>query len=1379
MPSQSTTDKPTQAPPPDKTAKGTQRPQPNEKARRSRRRRPPRSAKANASTKSSGAAQPTKPQQAPSAQPAKPRATDTDLKALLPRCMLQDRVRLARQLRQAKQRGGLKDQDRQRLEEQARKSVQLLDRRRLGKPKITYPDELPIAACKDEIRQAIEQHPVIIIAGETGSGKTTQLPKICLEAGRGIEAKIACTQPRRVAALSVSRRIASELDAVWGREVGCKIRFQDQTAPETYIKMMTDGMLLAEIQQDRRLLEYDTIIVDEAHERSLNIDFLLGYLKVLRQQRPDLKIIITSATIDTEAFSQAFDGAPIIEVSGRVFPVDVHYWPLEEMMGNRGDYTFVDASIEAVEQVLAESDRGDILVFMPSERDIRETRERLEGRRFRNAEVVPLFGRLTAAEQQRVFAPKGPRRIVVATNIAETSLTIPRVRYVIDPGLARISRYNPRTQTQRLPIEPISQSSANQRKGRCGRVEGGICIRLYSEEEFQAKPEYTQPEIQRANLADVILRMLALRLGAVETFPFIDPPKLQAIRGGYQLLEELGALDADKHLTRLGRSMARLPIAPTVSRMLLQAQEEGALSEVLVIAAAISIQDPRERPLEQQEEADQMHKPFQHPDSDFLAFLNIWNAYHDQWDQLRTQSQMRKFCRQHFLSFMRMREWRDIYAQLSSTLRDIGGFRLNKQPAEYEAIHRSLLSGLLSNIALKKEHNFYQAARSREVMIFPGSGLFERKVKRPSANSKGGAQAEDNSKTPAWMMAAEMVETSRLFARTVARIQSSWLPDLGEHLCRSSYNEPFWNARSGRVLVRERLSLYGLEVLVRNAPYSRVDPKAATEIFIREALVGDEIRASHPFLEHNRKLRDKIETWQTRQRSYDGFDVDQALFEFYQRHLDEVSSVHDLNRLIKDKRGENPRFLFADEDELLDGRDTQLDRQAFPDQLKLDGQVLPLEYAYKPGQEEDGITVKMPYKLIHAIDPEVLDWLVPGLLEEKVICLLRSLPKTLRKTLVPIPQTARHIAAHMRPMQSSFLASLAAFLQSEYRLTVKRGDWKIDALPDHLRMRIAVQGDEEKTLVAGRELSELVGRLEKHDTPVELDAWKKEAGRWERNGVERWDMGDLPEMVQVADVSGVPLYGFPGLQHSAEGVDVRLFKSRDEAEVASRVGLLQLYGLTLGAELAWLQRELQELSHLKDLYRSLGTVQEFKADAFAHLEQYLFHREPILPLHEAAFTKGLEQARTRLKGLGARFVEQIENLLQLRRQITLCKRPYPTLSDDVERLVPKGFLLHTPHMRLPHLSRYLRAVLLRAERVQLDPRKDAQRAAQIEPYHDKVTALLKEELPPGSPRRLAVEEFRWMVEEFRVSVFAQELGTDHPISAKRLDKKLEALEHLA
>ena len=1277
--------------------------------------------------------------------------------------MLQDRVRIQRRL---KRRRRLDAKEIKRYLKQARNSARVLEKRRKHRPLPTYPPDLPITDRKDEILAAIKANPVVIIAGETGSGKSTQLPKICLEAGMGQDARIGVTQPRRVAALSIARRIAEELDVTYGRDIGSKIRFRDQTAPETCIKVMTDGMLLAETQTDADLLEYDTIIVDEAHERSLNIDFLLGYLRLLRRKRPELKVVITSATIDTETFSKAFDGAPIIEVSGRMFPVEVRYWPLDELMQDRGDYTYIDATIDAAAKILEESQQGDLLVFMPSERDIRETRERLEGRKLRGVEILPLFGRLAASEQQRIFSPGDNRRVVVATNIAETSLTIPRIRYVIDAGLARLSRYNPRTHTQRLPIEAISQSSARQREGRCGRVSDGICVRLYSEQDFLSRPEYTQPEIQRANLAEVILRMINLNLGEIEAFPFIDPPSKQAIAGGLQLLRVLNALDDDRKLTRTGRDMARLPIDPTVSRMLLQAREEHALTEVLVIASAISVQDPRERPLEKQAEADQMHRQFHDINSDFLAYLKIWRAYHNQMEN-SSQNQLRKFCRAHYLSYMRMREWRDIHAQIKESLREIKGFRFNNEPAAYDAIHRSVITGLLSSVAKKTEGNIYQAARNREVMLFPGSGLFQRDRNRRKEGPEGDGRNKD--KTPGWIVAAEMVETSRLFARTVARVQPEWIEALGSHLYRASYDQPYFNARSGRVLVREKLNFFGLELLTRRIPYNRIDADGATEIFIREALVPGAVRTSHGFLERNARLCQKLETWQSRTNSARaaGVDVEQAACKFYAERLVGVSSLHDLNRFLKDKPD---GYLLMEEEDLLGASCSAFDEEAFPDAFDFDGKELALRYAYRPGQDEDGLTLAVPYKLIQAVDPEVLEWLVPGLLQEKVTFLLRSLPKSIRKELVPIPDKAKAIASELKRTHPTFLESLQDHVYQRYRVPIRSSDWNIEDLPEHLRMRIEVQGTDERPLAAGRDLRQLTQKLEQHDTPAELDAWQEAAQEWDCE-VTTWDFGELPEQVEVTRVGGVPIYGWPCLVRENTQVFLRLCKSRPEAEARSRDGFYGICALALSDEMTWLKRELKDLARFKDLHKV--SPQELRQQALVHLEQYLFRREKILPLRKRDYEEAIKLAQTQLFGLAPRFMSQIDGLFKARSDILLSGLTYGELDQDLNRLLPDDFLVHVPYEQLDHLHRYLKTVRLRAERAKTDPRKDAQKAELVRVYQRQFEQLASEDSSPE--RVVSIGELRWMLEEYRVSVFAQELGTAQPISSKRLDKKIDLI----
>jgi len=1234
------------------------------------------------------------------------------------------------------------------------------------RPAISYPSDLPILTRKDEILEAIRRHPVVIVAGETGSGKTTQLPKICLEAGRGTAGMIGCTQPRRIAALSVSRRIAEELGVTWGREVGCKIRFTDETSPDTCIKLMTDGILLAEIQSDPDLRVYDTILIDEAHERSLNIDFLLGYLRRLRSRRPDLKIVVTSATIDVEAFSTAFDHAPVIEVSGRMFPVEIRHCPMEELARGDEDYTYIDAALHAVDTVMTETPTGDVLVFMPTEKDIHETRRRLEGRAYRHTEVLPLFGRLTVADQQRVFSSRPGRRIVVATNIAETSLTIPHIRYVIDTGLARISRYNPRNHTQRLPVESVSQSSARQRAGRCGRVSGGVCIRLYGEKDLLARPLYTPPEIQRADLSEVVLRMLALRLGDVYTFPFLDPPRKQAIQSGFQKLEELGALDAQQRLTPMGRAMARLPVPPTVSRMLLQAQKEGALRETLVVAAGISIQDPRVRPVDQQKNADTEHRKFAHPESDFLSLLNIWNTYHETLEHLQTQSAMHRFCRTHFLAYNRMREWRDVYEQLRRALRETG-IRADTPTATYEAVHRSILTGLLSSIAEKKEANLYRAAHGREVVLFPGSVLFYRKPGKETPETKTSSRAPDKTPTPAWIVAGEIVETSRLFARTAARIDPRWIAELGRHRCRPSYTDPRWDRATGRVVVMETLTLYGLQISRKSVSYDKIDPVQATEIFVQEALINEDITVSYPFLEHNQKVRHQVETFLLRQRTASWGDIDTAARDFYLARLAGVSCIADLNRKIK--TSVDPRFLLMQDTDLTRGQTVSVDPEDFPDHVLVEGEKLPLVYACRPGHPEDGVTLTMPFKLSHFIAPETLDWLVPGLLPEKIEALLRTLPQRFRKMLVPVPDTARRIADEIEPSRRSLRETLNEHLKHRYKLVVTEDDWREGTLPEYLRMRVRITDPEGNPVFEGRDLKTL-HTASTQTSPEESSVWTREAEKWERHDLRGWTCGDLPERVEIARTGALPLFGFPGLQTDGPLVHTRLFRDPLQAMAETRKGLVRLGEIALQTELAWLRRDLKTLRDLPELCVRVGGSEILQGTAYRHLLRALFERETLHPLTTARFTEDIEKARGLLKGLPAWFVDQMRQISAAFRDARKIK--YEGIEQDINRLVPPDFLDHTPTVGLPHLIRYIRAVGIRAERAAADTAKDRRKAEQVAPFANALARLEKR----TDIDMQALDAYRRMVEEYRVSVFAQELGTSEPVSEKRLFLLLKQCE---
>jgi ATP-dependent helicase HrpA len=1372
-----------------------------------------------------------------------------EIRRLLPQAMLHDWVRLGSRLVRL-----LRDQRHpathdailNRLLDQARASVALREQRRQAAPVVSYPENLPITARKDEIVQTIRSRQVVVIAGETGSGKTTQIPKMCLEAGLGIEAKIGCTQPRRIAALSISRRVAEELNLSWGREVGCKIRFDDRSSPETYIKLMTDGILLAEVQGDPLLSEYNAIIVDEAHERSLNIDFLLGYLKGLLVKRPELKLVITSATIDTAAFSQAFDNAPVIEVSGRLYPVEVVYAPFDATSEESGDVTYIDAAVRAAEQVLCEPGDGDALIFMPSERDIRETADLLKGRFADMAEIIPLFGRLSSGDQQRVFSPCPQRKIVVATNIAETSLTIPGIRYVIDSGLARISRYNPRSRTKRLPIEPVAQSSANQRKGRCGRVRNGVCIRLYPEEDFASRPPFAQPEIQRANLAEVILRMKAFRLGEIETFPFINPPTPAAIQGGYKLLQELGALDEARELTPLGRDLARLPIDPTLGRMLLQAEHEQAARELLIIAAGLSIQDPRERPLDQKDAATAAHQRFTHPQSDFLSLLNLWNAVHDQWETLRTQNQRRKFCKASFLSYVRMREWQDLHAQLRDALEDLGRWQWNDQPATYAAIHRSILAGLLGHVAIRNDRNVYRGAGNRDLNVFPGSALYFRGEKKKPKGAARGREPEPKEPAaapgpqPEWVVAGEIVETSQLFARTLAGIEPEWIVDLAPHLIKTTHHNPHWSVNAGRVLAEEKVWLYGLEVRSRQVAYGNINPKEATALFLRSALVEEDLLPEPPrsrretdenkltnsqllaaareerpklpavyqFLEQNRQVRQKIETWQTRMRRHDLADVDEALLRFYAQRIENVSSVHELNRFLRGQT--DPGFLCVTEADLVGDATLSYDAEAFPDAVPLGNREVPLSYAYSPGEDHDGVTVQLDVGLAQTVAPSLVEWAVPGLREAQVAELLRALPKALRRQLMPFPEKVAEIARDLAPGGASLKHDLSRFIRQRYGIEVPVSAWPADAVPVHLRPRIEILGHDQKPVGIGRDLGQLRKALEQVQVKAEPKgdppAWKQLTDRWERFGLTSWSVADLPERVESAAPGEKPLYAWPGLDLDEGHVNLRLFRSSEAARRASLPAVQRLVELALAKDFAWLQKDLRMLARLEPLLAGLTTSDQLQASALANLRRYVLPGEPLPQLTEAHFRAAVEQARQRLPGLVAQLLDRTEAILKIRQEIrrrfarpaapagagsrtlsdlrqlgatTPAPAAKPSLAEmELAALLPGDFLERIAFERLPHIPRYLKALLTRAERAALNPLKDQERARQLVPYCE-AWLRLQAAADQSAAYRRQVEEFRWMLEEFKVSLFAQELGTAMPVSPKRLDQHLEAIRMLA
>ncbi len=1247
---------------------------------------------------------------------------------------------------------------------------------------IPYPDGLPIVAQKEKIIKAINGHQVIIVSGDTGSGKTTQLPKMCLEAGRGIQRIIGCTQPRRLAATAMAARLAEELEpAGCSGLVGHKIRFQDRTSSRTRIKFMTDGILLAETRQQKKLVAYDTLIIDEAHERSLNIDFLLGYLKQLLAHRKNLKLIITSATIDTGKFSRHFNNAPVIEVSGRAHPVEVRYLPRDR---DDQDSTPVELAVAAITGLRRRDRPGDILVFMPTERDIRETVETLgqglkdhSGRGRAGAWsdsplVLPLFGRLPPRDQQRIFRPARVEKIVIATNVAETSITVPGIRYVIDTGLARIPMYSPRARTMRMPVSPISRASCDQRKGRCGRVGPGTCIRLYSEEEYEGRPEFTLPEIKRSDLAEVILRMLSLKLGDPAGFPFIDPPTRRAIRDGYNLLTELGAIrtEGGKHyLTARGRLMARLPIGPRLARQLIEAQEHNALRQVQIIVAALAGQDPRLRPAEHGAEADRAQQRFRVPGSDFLSYLSIWEAFHAV-AQKKSRSRARRFCKTHFLSYQRMREWQDIHDQLSTILID-EGFQYNRRPASPGAIHQAMLSGLLRNIGLKKAKNIYQGTQGKELMIFPGSSQF---------NSAG-----------TWIMAAELVETSRLFARTVANINPDWLVPIGGELCRYSYSSPRWEKKRGQVVADEKITLFGLTLVAgRRVNYKKVGPKAraeAHEIFIRSALVQGELGGSFPFLEHNLKLAADLEKMEHRLRLRGVMVDEQTVFEFYHQRLPDIHDRQGLNRQIKEK---GDRFLRMTRDDLVNELPDQERLEQFPGNMLVGELKLALKYCFEPGTAEDGVTVTLPVDLVGRIDPALFDRLVPGLLVEKITFLLKGLPKALRRQLVPIPRTAADLAAGISGSRAPLLPDLERAIHKKYRLRVDRSDWPVpDSLPLHLRTRFELVDRKGKILKSGRDLNEMSNQARIAPTTPAVDLLPAALRRkWERTGIIDWDFAGLPDKIPVSDQQNKLLgFAYPALVETENRtVAIRLVGDREHCRRLTRQGILALYQRRFPGQFRALKKECRAfLNNKKDwpLLEGLAEGKQFREELFQFMLVEIFSCGPGLIHGQEEFLAKIEQVRQAgLLLLAAGLMKQIRELLGERRAfLDLINKyqaaiPARTFQDHLARILPPDFLRTWSETQIINGIRYCKGLQIRVERARLDPKKDAAKASRLAPFVARLREIEsgRRDASPECAARLA--EFQEMIEEFRISLFAPELKTAYPVSAKRLEKKWQELD---
>jgi ATP-dependent RNA helicase HrpA len=1227
---------------------------------------------------------------------------------------------------------------------------------------ITYPPELPVSQRRGEIAEAIRDHQVVVVAGETGSGKTTQLPKICLELGRGSQGMIGHTQPRRLAARTVAERIAAELRTPLGQLVGYQVRFTDRVGPGTRVKLMTDGILLAELARDRTLRRYDTIIIDEAHERSLNVDFLLGYLARLLPRRPELKLIVTSATIDPERFSRHFGGAPVVEVSGRTYPVEVRYRPLGEDPTDDRDQT--QGILDAVDELCREGP-GDILVFLSGEREIRDTAEALRGHRFPRSpggvEVLPLYARLAAADQHRVFQAHGGRRVVLATNVAETSLTVPGIRYVVDPGTARISRYSHRSKVQRLPIEPISQASAEQRKGRCGRTSDGICIRLYGSEDFAGRPEFTDPEILRTNLASVILQMTSLRLGDMAAFPFIDPPDRRSVKDGVDLLGELGALD-DGRLTRLGRQLARVPADPRLARMLLEAGRRDCAREVLVIVAALSIQDPRERPADRQEAADEQHRRFADKGSDFLTWLNLWRYLHERQAEL-SSNQFRKLCRAEFLNYLRVREWQDLHGQLRAVARDLG-IKLNRAEAHPDPVHTALLAGLLSHIGLKQgDTREYLGARGTRFAIFPGSALAR--------------------KPPQWVMAAELVETSRLWGREAARIEPEWAEALAGHLVKRTYAEPHWSRSRGAVLASERVTLYGVPIVAeRQVNYGRIDPAASRELFLRHALVEGDWDTGHDFFARNRRLLAEVEELEHRARRRGIVVDDHALFDFYDRRVpDEVVSARHFDTWWKQASRDTPDLLDFERSMLIEQEAGTPDAGDYPDTWTQDGHRLRLTYQFEPGSDADGVTVHVPLAVLNQVDPDGFDWQVPGLRQELVTELIRSLPKAIRRSFIPAPNWAASVLERIGPGDGPLLEALARELERAGPVEVPPGAFDLAKVPGHLRMTFRVvdrRGRGPARVVGeGKDLDQLKARL----APRMRAALAAAAPGLERDRVTTWDLGDLPRVVEEGRAGRV-VKGFPALVAEGGKVALRLLETEDEQAAAMAAGTRRLLLEAVPSPVKYvLARQSNQAKLTLSRYRH-GSATDLFADCLAAAADDLIAANGGPAWDEPGFRRLLDAVRAGLADATLEVVSGVERVLSVAGEVEgrLAELTNPAFSPaaadlraQLDALVYPGWVTATGRARLPDIHRYLRAMVHRLDRLPGDLARDADNMATVA----RITTAWNEALGHSLTARRdpALAEIRWMLEELRVSLFAQSLGTPYPVSEKRVLRAIERI----
>ncbi len=1277
-------------------------------------------------------------------------------------------------------------------------------------PPITFPEELPVSGKRADIAAVLQAHQVIIVCGETGSGKTTQLPKICLELGRGLNGLIGHTQPRRIAASSTAKRIAQELGSPLGEHVGFKVRFTDTLSKGAWIKLMTDGILLAETQTDPLLRQYDTIIIDEAHERSLNIDFLLGYLKQLLPKRPDLKVIITSATIDADRFARHFGTAdrpaPVIEVSGRLYQVELRYRPVDstdkseikavpsQAQRERGQRDLMDAVVEAVDE-LARIGSGDVLVFLPGEREIRDAAEALRKHHPPHVEILPLFARLSAQEQERVFKISNARRIVLATNVAETSLTVPGIRYVVDAGLARVKRYSYRNKVEQLQIEPIAQSAANQRAGRCGRVAAGVCIRLYDEQDYLLRPKFTEPEILRSSLAAVILRMKSLHLTDVETFPFIEPPPGRAIADGYQLLQELGAVDDSNLLTPLGKQLAKLPLDPRVGRMILAALDNVCLSEMLIIAAALSVQDPRDRPMDAQGAADQAHKKFADEKSEFLSYLKIWKWFDEAIEHKKSNRLLQDNCRANFLSQLRLREWRDVHSQLLTIVRE-QGWRLNEMPATYEQLHTALLTGLLGNIGFKADENaHYLGARAIKFHIWPGSQLLKKAGK--------------------WVVAAELVDTTRLYARCIAQIQPEWLERVGGHLLKKSYGEPRWEKRTAQVSAYERATLYGLVVYSqRRINYGAINPQEAREIFIRDALVGGEFDTRAPFFAHNQKLIREIENLEHKSRRVDVLVDEELIAAFYDKLIPaDICNGIAFEKWHKDAAAHNPKLLYLNRDDLMRHEAAGVTTDLFPKVMIVAGVEMALSYHFEPGTPRDGVTLSVPLYALNQVSADRCEWLVPGMLKEKVHLLLKSLPQKLRRHCVPLPAYAAGFCERAAFGKGNLLDAIIADIREQISLIPLTTDFKSETLPAHHFMNFKVIDEHGRQLEMGRNLAALQAefggqaresfqRLAENTVIASGESTMSRADRagdkgsqiasqpagksgsaTQHENLTGWSFGELPELLEIQQSGQTrqTLIGFPALVDKLTYCNLEVFDDPAEAARVHRIGFRRLLALQLKEQLKYLEKNIPGLQQMGMQFMTLGSQEELRDQIIAAGLERACLQDP-LPTNAAQFEARKDEGKSRLgllvneiARLAAQILGEYHALPKKLQGIKAHGQACADVQAQLQALIGKRFIADTDYANLTHFPRYLKAINVRLEKLRADPTRDARLMAEWAQVATPWQRAQKER-QGGKNADPKMMEFRWLLEELRVSLFAQELRTPMPVSSKRLQKVWETMQ---